>query len=170
VEEPIHCHYRWTLEEFVTAHQEYRRHTPQVRRILLILYAIALMLIAVAIVRLANLGFNRVSVVLFMFGISILAWRLLSGRALARMFAKLPDRDTDVHWQIYPDRLVIETPSSKVETAWAGVARVMRTEQGFLIYPQPGLFYWLPFHSFSETSDIERFEDTIDSKLTRLRA
>jgi hypothetical protein len=122
------------------------------------MWGIALFSLAAGIVRLITFGFNKISIVLLIFGIGILTSRWLSRRVLARMFAKLPNRNAKVCWQIYPDRLVIETPTSKTETAWSQITNIVRTDHGFLIYPQPGIFYWLPFHSFSAAIDVEHFE------------
>ena len=72
--------------------------------------------------------------------------------------------DLRVRWQIDAERLVVETPTSRTENAWSRVSKIVQTDQGFLIYYEAGMFQWLPRHSFSDASDIERFERMIASR------
>jgi hypothetical protein len=154
----IECQYCMTLEEFLTANEQYRRHRWPVRQLAMIMWGIALCSLAAGAIRMINLGFNKPSVLIMVFGIVIIVSRFFSRRVLARMFDKLPDRDADVRWQMDAERLVVETLASRTENAWSRVSNIVQTDQGFLIYYGTGMFHWLPLHSFSDASDIERFE------------
>ena len=67
---------------------------------------------------------------LLVFGIALATFRFrMFGRGVqAKMFAKLPDRDTDVCYEICPDRLIIETPTQRTEIAWSRITSGARTE------------------------------------------
>jgi hypothetical protein len=160
----IQCQYRMTLGEFLTANEQFRRHSRPLRRLVMIMWGIALCLLAAGTTRMINLGFNKTSVLLLIFGIAIIASRFFSRRVLVRMFDKLPDRDADVRWQIDAERLVVETPTSRTENTWSRVSNIVQTDRGFLIHYGAGTFHWLPLHSFSDAFDIERFERMIASR------
>lgn len=161
----IHCRYRWTVDEFITANEQYRRHSRAVRKLLVGLWVAAIVLLAAGVIRLVNFGFNKTSVVLMVFGVVIVMSRLFSGRVLARTFANHPDRDADVQVQVYPDRLVLETKTARTEIAWSRITNMVRTEQGFVLYFQPGAFHWLPLHGFAQAADIERFESLVANQV-----
>ena len=101
---------------------------------------------------------------MMIFGTVLTTSRLFSRRVLARMFDKLPDRDADVRWQIDAERLVVETPNSRTESTWSRVSNIVQTDQGFLIHYGAGTFHWRPLHSFSDASDIARFERMIANR------
>ena len=110
MQDPIQCRYRWTLEEFVKANEQNRRHSGGARRILWIFWTIALFLLFAGIVRTMNRhGFDRTSAMLLVGGTLLLASRLFHRRMLMLMFKKMPDRDSDVRLQISPDRVIIES-------------------------------------------------------------
>jgi hypothetical protein len=71
----------------------------------------------------------------------------------------------EVEWQISPDRLVAKTAVSNAETAWIMIARVLRTPDGFLLYPNDSVFHWLPAHGFRESADMERLAQIAQSKV-----
>jgi hypothetical protein len=61
----------------------------------------------------------------------------------------------------------ITTPSSRTEIAWERVVHAVLADQGFLIYPQPFFFYWLPRHSFARQLDIVKLEHLVADQLAR---
>ncbi len=164
MQDPVLCRYRWTVDEFLTANKQMVRHSPPARIMSGILWAIAFFLLLVGIVRPINLGLDKVSCFCLVAGTVLLISRLFFRRIRARMFEKMPDRNSDVNVQIHPDRLVIETGAARTETAWSRIASSTRTDDGFLLHLQPGAFYWLPFHGFSSRADIERVEQLLVSR------
>ena len=167
VREPLNtilCQYRMTLDEFLMANEQFRRHSRPVRQLVMIIWGIALCSLTAGAIRMMNLGFNKASVIMMIFGIVLITSRFFSRRVLTRTFDKMPDRDADIRWKIDEERLVVETPNSRTENAWSRVSNIVQTDQGFLIYYGAGMFQWLPRHSFSDASDIDRFERMIASR------
>jgi hypothetical protein len=164
MQDPILCRYRWTLDEFLIANKQLVRHSRPARVMSRIFWVIALFLLFAGILRSINLGFDKVSYFCLAAGGVLLISRLFFRRIRVRMFERMPDRNSEILVQIYPDRLVIETGAARTETAWSRIASCTRTDEGFLLHLQPGAFYWLPFHGFTGPANIERVEQLLRSQ------
>ena len=113
--DPIRCQFRWTLDEFCAANDQHRRHARAARQVLIIIWFIVCICLFAGIVRLFTVGFNKTSFLLLVFGIAMAIFRFrMFGRGVqAKTFAKLPDHDKDVRYEIYPDRLIIDTSTHR---------------------------------------------------------
>jgi pimeloyl-ACP methyl ester carboxylesterase len=56
-------------------------------------------------------------------------------------------------------------PPNWAADTWAFFQKAIRTREGFLLYPNPRLFHWLPMHAFRDTGDVERFAELAKSKV-----
>lgn len=163
---PIQCEFRWTLDEFLTANAQNRRHSPAVRKGKVIFWALTLVLLLGGTVRATNRhGFDYISAVLLGGGAWLIGTYLFYRRMLVAMFAKQPDRDADIRVEIYPDRVILASPTSKTETTWSRFQRCHRTDEGFLLVLPQGSFFWLPLHGFAKPSDIDYLDQLVASQL-----
>jgi hypothetical protein len=81
-------------------------------------------------------------------------------RAVARNLERMTDGDKVVHYIIDADavRSRVENLSEGSEK-WAIFARVVRTPEGFLLYPTEHTYYWLPNHAFEPPEDADALAD-----------
>jgi len=98
-------------------------------------------------------------------GLFLLSIPWFTRRATVKDFAKRPDKDMDLEWQISPDRLAAKTAVSSAETAWSMISRVLRTREGFLFYPNDKMFHWFPAHAFRDATEMERLAQIAQSRV-----
>jgi hypothetical protein len=156
-----------TLDEFLMVNRQHRRRNRRATMMLLIIGIMGLVMVAAGIVEIVNRGVDFATVYLLAMGGFL--WLLIANRlrAVAKAFETFPDRNSEFRYQIDPDRLIVETAGSRTETAWFRIAKYVRSNKGFLLYPQPSQFYWLPFHGFADPADIERCDQLLASQVNQ---
>jgi len=90
---------------------------------------------------------------------------MLARRAALKYFAKKPDRDMEVTWEISEKGVRSRTPLAASENTWSFFPKVIRAREGFLLYPSNHIFHWLPMHAFRNAEDAERFAQIAKSKV-----
>ena len=88
---------------------------------------------------------------------------------MARNFAKRPDSNLDLEWRIAPDRIATKSAGSNSEFEWHFISRVVHAPKGFLFYPNPTLFYWLPVHGFQKPDDVALLDELVKAKVKDYR-
>lgn len=164
MDETIIVRFKWTADELLTAQRLHLRHSRsgRARRVMRIC-AIISMPVSIAIMFLTGFGWTGVCLVFL--GIVLLGTPWLTRRSTIKHFAKRPDRDMDLEWQILHDRLIAKTVMSNAEFNWSMIFSVLRTPAGFLLYPNDKIFHWLPAHGFREPADMERLAQMAQSKV-----
>jgi hypothetical protein len=94
-----------------------------------------------------------------------LSMPLFRRRAALKLYAKKPDRDMEVVWEISEDKIRSKTELASSENAWAFFPKVVRVREGFLLFPSGAVFHWLPMRAFREAGDVERFAVLAKSKV-----
>ena len=167
MEQPITIKYRWTADELLQAQRFHFRHS--CRAVL----RFALHFIFVLMI-LAGYGWIQsgksmlVGIVFIVTGVYWLAVRPFDRRwAVRRQFAKRPDKDLELEWQITSDRLAVKSTAHTGDLTWQLIGKVVRTPVGFLLYPTDQMFHWLPRHGFGGDSEFERLAEIAKSKVQR---
>ena len=62
-----------------------------------------------------------------------------------------------MRWEISAEKLVTEGGGSKAEIAWSHIIKALERKQGYLLFFQKRLAYWLP-KSAMEKEDIIQLE------------
>jgi hypothetical protein len=81
-----------------------------------------------------------------------------------KKFKKSAGAFKKIEWEFSEDSL-----SNRVEDVgsadfkWVAIQRAVESAEGFLFYPYPVIFYWLPFSAFEEPADVDRVRDMIQS-------
>jgi hypothetical protein len=61
-------------------------------------------------------------------------------------------------WQLGDDNLSLKSGEKSQSTSdWTGLAKVVRSKKGILLYHSNGVFNWLPQRGFSSEQDIAAF-------------
>lgn len=148
----VECKYQMTVEVFHELNRQIVRHSPGVRKFIFALVLVGGVLLLVSGVRVSN-GLWNAKTFWFAFGGLWLAsfpwWRR---RITRRVFLQSLERDQLIQWTISPEGLTVATPSSRLETDWTTVTRVVRSDAGFLLYF--GSFArWIPVTAFGAAGD-----------------
>jgi len=161
--------YSWTAEELIKAHENHRRAQcrPPFRAGLVFL---SLMAILAGWCNYQSHGWPVLTVVFPLGGVYFLLLRKLDVRwTLRRRFKKRPDRDLRITWILAEDALQIETEETQSKENWSQISKVRKARNGFLLYPNDQMFYWLPITSFASEVDWNRTEELLRSKVKDFR-
>ncbi len=154
--------FTWAALEFIRMRETWLRHTPagkNHRRTMYGLSAIALGGIAVACVWLAQ-------------GLLLASTLLIASVALlAFVFScriRVPDEvrsSAQVSWELVPEGILLQTGDSKKELPWRSMYAILRTRDGFLLWPGDLHETWLPVRAFACPEDVEMFSDIARSRV-----
>ena len=164
-ENAIIATYTWTPEELIAAHENSAR--ARCRRPYRVgLGFIALMAILAGCGHYASNGWGIPSVLFPLGGVYILFLRKFAKRAaLRRHFKRRPDQNTEIVWTMSDDHLHIKTRETECQSKWSQIASVRRARNGFLLYPNETMFYWLPFHALPDEAKREAAETLLREKI-----
>lgn len=169
MEQPVTIKYRWTAEELIRAHGYHFRHSCRPVFRFGLHFIFALMLLAGVFV-LAKDGIKRglVPVAFVVVGTYWFTLRSFERRwLLRRQFAKRPDKDTEIEWQITPDKVFIKSGLGSGECEWRAFAKMVRAPDGLMFYPNEQIFHWLPRSAFASAGDFDKVIELAKSKVQR---
>lgn len=81
----------------------------------------------------------------------------------------IPGYGEKLVWSFRNEGYEAQIGESKSYVAWNHVAETKSTPDGVLIYPQPGLWEWIPKTAFTSESDYIRFLELIAAKTKHSR-
>ncbi len=155
MEQPITVRFRPTLQDALEVQSYHRRITsrPPLR--------IALLFGAYGLVQ--GLGS---STILIIAGLYYPALRPLERRwQVERAFAKDPDKDAEVEWQISEETLTAKSSKWRLELVWPAITKAFRAPSGFVLYTS-GTPFWLPRRGFSTEGAFEQSAEIIRAKVS----
>ena len=153
---PVTIRFRWSADELAKGHRYHFRHIcrPIFRFGLHVVFAIVL-LVGSTYFHVSG-AWRPLSAAMVAAGVYWFAIRPFVRRwRIRRRFAKRPDKDLEVEWQIGPESLAISHDHGHSEFGWEVFFKVVRTPEGFLFYSLEEMFSWLPRHGFASDADFE---------------
>jgi hypothetical protein len=161
MEQLITAKYRWSVEDFVQANRYHLRHLfhPLTRFSLHVFFAILFLagiggLLTYPKPNVTSLAVQSGCIVA---GLYWFVFRRFDFRsAMRRRYAKRPDKDSEVEWEIGPDKLAVRWCLGYSEFKWEAILQVVRTPGAVLLYPLDLCFYYLPRHGFSSNAEFEQ--------------
>ena len=165
--EPIHVKYLWQTKDIVKAYKYHRRSSTAFKLLDLSYLAIGIVNIAIGLhgviieQRLESIG----SII---FGIFFLVINKIQLYFYSRSFNKLNYEHKQVEWEIGQDKIVHRMINLAESTlSWDLVYGIADTPEGFLLYPQQNIFYWLPKEAFESKEDIAQFAYLAQDKVKK---
>jgi hypothetical protein len=165
MEIPILASFRWVSGELLSAQRVHMRYSSSGRKFRRAVFITGPLAILFGIGILVTHGIHPVGLFFIIIGAALLASPLFARRMTLKHYAQRPDRDMLVSWEFYPDRIISKTEASSASMEWRMISRVLRTKQGFLLYPNDRIFHWLPIHAFRQSTDIESFAQLAKSNV-----
>jgi hypothetical protein len=107
----------------------------------------------------------RIPGMLFIAGalIGIFGWQYILWRC-RRSIKSSPSYNKLVSYRFSESGVEQETPNSKSQASWDAFIQSYLTPDGLLLYPQKGIFFWLPESAFRSKSDYERLTNLVAQK------
>jgi hypothetical protein len=172
MEQPITIRYRWTVDEFLQGYHYNTRLTcrPIFRLGLHFLFGLSLAggiasMIFGGPAGKAPLG---ISVVFILAGVYWFAIYPFERRwMLRRKFAKHPEKDVEIEWQITTDKLVSRSVLWNSEFSWQMLTMVACAPTGIMLYPSDEISYFIPRHGFAGDAEFQSLAELAKSKVKR---
>jgi YcxB-like protein len=162
---PVIASFKWTQREFLLLQQVQMRHSPFGRKLRRGTISVGLLSIALGVGIIVVHGLKSAGIAFLPAGAGLLASPWFLRRANIKHYTQRPDRDMVVNWEFRAEGLRSKTESSSGEFSWSMITKVLRTPQGFLLYPNDRVFHWVPIHAFQDAEAIERFSQLVKSRV-----
>jgi len=88
---------------------------------------------------------------------------------LKRQIRRMKILNEEISWTFSTTGTEQVTKESKSQETWKVYHEAVRREKGFLLYPQKGIAYWLPFSAFNSVEDIEAVDQLIATNVQLYR-
>ena len=155
--ESIYLKYSWHTEDIVKAYKYHRRSS----------MAFKILDFAYPTIGITNIALGLYGVVIeqrlesvgsIIFGLFFLSINKIQLYFYGRSFKKLNYENKQVEWEISQDKILHRMLNLSESTfSWNLIHGVSDTPEGFLLYPQQNMFYWLPKKAFASKEDIAQF-------------
>ena len=63
------------------------------------------------------------------------------------------------------DAFQVRTNESESRQNWSQISKVRKTHNGFLLYPNKTVYFWIPVTAFATEDDCTRAEELLRSKV-----
>jgi hypothetical protein len=90
---------------------------------------------------------------------------LLTRHGVLKAYAKKPDRELAVTYEISGERLSCRSDVASSDMLWKIILKALRTADGFLLYISDTQIHWLPVHGFENAAEIDRLATLAKEKV-----
>ncbi len=73
----------------------------------------------------------------------------------------------ELEWQASTDAILTKSALGHGEALWQAFAKVVRTPEGIMLYPNDQIFHWLPRHGFASDAEFEIFCELAKGKVEK---
>ena len=163
---PIVIEYVWNEENFIRGNGYYLRslvRTP----IRILFYIFSSLIFILACIAIYRKGIQISSGFLFLVGAYLLFLRHFEYKYFARRrFKKRPDKNKRIRIEVTEDIIKSEVEDiGKSEANWNSVYKALRNKEGIIIYPNEGIYHWIPNHAFQNEEELNQFWDLVKRKV-----
>jgi hypothetical protein len=171
---PIKVSYRWSADEVLLLTRLHMRYSAQGRKLTSSFRSGGILFLFIGVLLLcgAALTHQKLRALVFGFGLVLLGLAILVGmprllqKSVLKSYAKGPDKDLVIAYELSEEGISSKTDVASSNFLWRTIQRVLRTDDGFLLYRTDTHVQWLPTHGFQVPADADRFANLAKSKVT----
>jgi hypothetical protein len=178
MEQPIIVKYRWSAEDLIQGYRYYWRHIcrPIVRiglHFIIAIFAITGVLALLHYYGILHYANHRESSPILPIGLIVVGfyWFILRRFdfrwTIRRRYAKRPDKDTDMEWEMAPGNISVRSCLSYSEFSWKMLVKTVRTPSGLMLYTLEHHFVYLPRRGFAGEAEFEKAVALAKSQVPR---
>jgi hypothetical protein len=179
MDQPIIVRFRWSVDDLIEGYRCYFRHTcrPIIRvglHFIVAILSIGGILALLHYYGVLHYAGYQLNSPLIPIGFVVVGFywfivrRFDFRRTLRRRYAKRPDRDSEIEWQITPDKLSTRDRVAYSEFSWEALAKIVRTPSGLMFYYFFGpVWSYLPRRGFTNNAEFEQLVDLAKSKVRK---
>ncbi|YCM44807.1 YcxB family protein [Verrucomicrobiaceae bacterium 227] len=160
--------YLFTVDEMLKAsdHAASQKARPSLRRLIVPL-GIGLMVVGIL---LWKKPISFVSIYLVTLGTYLTFLRKLVARHFVRKnFAKRPDQNVEVKFTADHEEISFSTANSNSSCQWALFSKVLKLQDGVLLYSNDQIYHWIPAHAFASRDDFKAFTGILRKNVINFR-
>ena len=101
-------------------------------------------------------------IICLILGAIFLAAPLLQNFICKRQYKKLPNFNKQIEWTFNEKGLLNSSEGFEGRQDWSNMYEAIIMKDGFLIYPQALLFYWIPKNAFKESEEFEQVVNFVE--------
>ncbi|HOF62322.1 MAG TPA: YcxB family protein [Candidatus Latescibacteria bacterium] len=109
---------------------------------------------------------NYAFLLLGILSVTLPLWRLL---LVKRNIRRMPNFGKTINWTMDETGLRGRGEGFDFSQDWSTIYSATITRDGFLVYPQKQMFYWLPSSGFTKREDVETAEGLITQHVKRTK-
>lgn len=149
--------FRWTVDELNNAYRNhYRYSVSPLARICVIVVSGTCLLGSTFVFATTNASGAVAGLMLGSGALLALACFSRNLSAPRSQFRRRPDHDIDLEWRFGPEEIRFHSKLCDARFVWSAFIKVVKAEDGLLLYSLPSHFHWLPRHAFASDADFER--------------
>lgn len=149
----------WKLENIVIGYKYFQKNKTSYRITDLVYKISGSALLAVALYNIIiRLNLNFETLLFTISGLFLLSAKKINHFYFINKIKQLNYENRQLEWEISEDKIVYRMLNLFETTLnWELIKGILDTPEGFLIFPQPNLYYWLPKSAFDNEADIAHF-------------
>ena len=158
--ETIIVKHPWKIANVILGYKYYKQSLRSYRISTLLSVVVGTLHLAIGIyIILSNNNYVDLNSLFFILsGIFLLFINKINFLYFVHRIKQLNYENKQLEWEIDRDKIVYRMLNSlEITLSWKLIKGILDTPEGFLIFPQHNVFYWLPKNAFDNESDIAHF-------------
>ena len=158
MDKAIYIKHLWQTKDLVQAYKDHKKSSKYFWLSRLIVLGLGIINLLFGLFGLFSEPSNKFAIFQIVIGLFLLMGEVISNWFYQYRCKKIDYDNRQVEWEVREDKIVYRMINLSESTfSWELIKGILETDQGFLLYPQKNLFYFIPKTGFQQPEDIAHF-------------
>jgi len=158
MDKTIYIKHLWRTEDLVQAYKDHKKSTKYFWLSRLLVFGLGIFNLLFGLFGLFSELSNKFAIFQLIIGLLLMLAEVISNLFYKYRCKKINYDNKQVEWEVREDKIVHRIINLSESTfTWELIKGILDTPQGFLLYPQKNLFYFIPKSGFQQPEDIAHF-------------
>ena len=158
MDKAIYIKHLWQTKDLVQAYKDHKKSSKFFWLSRLIVLGLGIINLLFGLFGLFSEPSNKFAIFQIVIGLFLLMGEVISNWFYQYRCKKIDYDNRQVEWEVREDKIVYRMINLSESTfSWELIKGILETDQGFLLYPQKNLFYFIPKTGFQQPEDIAHF-------------
>jgi len=158
MDKAIYIKHLWQTKDLVQAYKDHKKSSKYFWLSRLIVFGLGIINLLFGLFGLFSELSNKFAIFQIVIGLLLLMGEVMSNWFYQYRCKKIDYENRQVEWEVREDKIVYRMINLSESTfSWELIKGILETDQGFLLYPQKHLFYFIPKTGFQQPEDIAHF-------------
>lgn len=158
MDKAIYIKHLWQTKDLVQAYKDHKKSSKYFWLSRLIVFGLGIINLLFGLFGLFSELSNKFAIFQIVIGLFLLMGEVISNWFYQYRCKKIDYDNRQVEWEVREDKIVYRMINLSESTfSWELIKGILETDQGFLLYPQKNLFYFIPKTGFEQLEDIAHF-------------